>query len=242
MRFFKTAVRAIPPYLVFLILVVMVACGGGGGSSGPAGPSAPDPGGDPAAPEVVVDAGGPYVAHRDTPTITCQATAIQGEAQIASYDWDMGDDTQKSGPTVEHTYDANPAIYEIVLIARSAGGTALAGDTAVARIRASPVASFVVVTEVDERIVGSLIGFDASSSHDGDELGHIAQFQWDFHYSDSFNPKRITSQASTQYRFPREGEYTVALRVVDDDGFESAPSFYEELVVIATGGAEVIIE
>ena len=196
--------------------------------------------------EVAADAGGPYAALRESPVITFDGGGTSDpENQIVTYLWDFGDGTLGEGIVVDHAYAETVAEYSVKLTVKDAGAVELDGDITTARIREHPVASFAVVTAAEEIVVGRQVELDASASHDGDGLGFVAEYRWDFDYdTDIFSPSKSTSDPVTTHvwtsgEFPRE--VTVALTVVDDDGFASE-IVTSNVEIKDAEGAKIIIE
>ncbi len=196
--------------------------------------------------EVRADAGGPYAALSESPVITFDGTkTTDPESVIMTYHWDFADGALVEGVVVEHEYAATVAEYSVKLTVKDADEIELDSDITTARIRERPVASFEVATAAEDIVVGRQIEFDASASEDGDGLGAVAEYRWDFDYeTDNFSPSKSTSDPVTTHvwtfgDFPRE--VTVAVMVVDDDGFESdiATSSVE---INDAEGATIIIE
>ncbi|TVQ37096.1 MAG: PKD domain-containing protein [Spirochaetaceae bacterium] len=196
-----------------------------------------------AIPGVSANAGGPYAALRQNPIITFDARATDDPYdQIAFYEWDLGDDQTGQGAALEHQYQEEIREYAVTLTVRDVDGLMLDSDATRARIRDRPVASFAVDSS-DDLVVGTPVAFDASASHDGDGLGFVEWYRWDFDFErdGDFSLNRLSSEPRISRVFARAGDYTVALIVVDDDGFESGIVTLDILVEDAEG-AIVIIE
>jgi len=224
-----------PPVLLLLILVLTlaIACGDSGTNARR----------DVELSAVTADAGGPYAALLDNPTITFVAGgSVDPENEIEQYEWNFGDDNSGEGKVVTHEYpDDGVSEYTVELTVRNELGTVLDTDSTRARIRERPIAAFEVEDE-GELKVGTPLIFDASGSHDGDELGYVAEYRWDFSYDGvQFNPSTAVPEAVVSHTYLTDGGYEVALVVLDDDGFESAPA-QKTIVVAEAEGAIIIIE
>lgn len=237
---------------VFAGAVVLGGCspagagGGGGGSS-----SDPDDG-DPV-PLVSADAGGPYTALCANPEVMFDAgETVDPQGEIDVYRWYPGDG---SGPVEHdgalspdpHRYPGDhsgdgPAAYDVTLEVVDISGVVLDTAETVARIRRIPVAAFSCPTET---VIGTETEFDAGASTDGDGLGYVAEYLWDFDFDGEFSATTRTAESVVTHVFhtpDTEGEHTtVALRVVDDDGFESELQ-QENIVVDDSQGAVIIIQ
>lgn len=223
------------PLALLLAGLALVSCAdaGAGGGAEPAVPS----------PAVSADAGGPYAALHTDPAITFDASQTSDpDGEIATYEWDFGDGSpEQEGTIVEHSYAQVIGEYTVTLTVKDAAGAVLDSDTTSARIRQRPNASFIVETAAEDIEIGREIAFDASASDDGDDLGIIAHYRWDFDYDGIFSAARSSSGPSITHSYIRPGEYSVALVVADDDGFESEVETVS-IVVIDLGGAIIIIE
>jgi len=217
--------------------------GGGSGDSDGTGPG----------PVVSADAGGPYAALCESPGITFDASATadpQGEASV--FRWYPGDG---SGP-VEHATALSPtaynypgdhsgdgpAAYMVTLEVVDIAGTILDTDQTVARIRERPVAAFTCPEETE---VGAETEFNAGESTDGDNLGYVAEYLWDFDFDGEFSVTTRTTGLVVTHVFHAPNEEgqatTVALRVIDDDGFAS-DLCEDNIVVNDSQGAVIIIQ
>jgi large repetitive protein len=84
----------------------------------------------------------------------------------------------------------------------------------------SPAAQYIVGTNTYDVLTGEAITFDASGSSDSD--GTLAEYVWDFDYDDTFTADRVASESGTVYSYTQAGTYNAALRVIDNDGADSA--------------------
>jgi PKD repeat protein len=233
------------PLTCVFVSVLVAACTAAGAGGGGGGDGSPD---DSPAPAVVADAGGPYALLWHEPPIRVDFDAsgtIDSHGEVATYRWDPGDGSPplESGHyAASHDYAADaPAEYEVTLTVHDAGGTELSSDRTVVRLRSSPVAAFEVATAPDALQVGEPATFDASASTDGDGLGFVASYLWDFDYGGDFSVDlRSTSSTMTTVLYD-PGEVTVALVVVNDDGFYSEPTTVD-IDVADADGAVIIIQ
>ena len=225
------AVRAVGAFLL-LPLFLVSACGDTGTNARR----------DTEISAVAADAGGPYAALGEQPTITFDGGgSFDPENEIETYEWDFGDGELGEGQVVEHEYSGVVGAYTVVLTVRNELGTELDSDTTTARIRRHPNAAF-EVENADELKIGTPVVFDASQSDDGDGLGFVAEYRWDFRYDGvQFNPTTVLSEAVTAYTYLAKGKHTVALVVLDDDGFESELSA-KKIDVADSEGVIIIIE
>lgn len=230
-----------------VVVLIFLACPG---AVTPDLEEEPDPTDDPPpvdtpSAEVAADAGGPYSALRESPVITFDGrNTADPDGRIVAYLWDFGDTTLGEGEVVEHMYAATVAEYTVILTVKDAGAVELDSDITTARIRERPVASFAVASAAEDIVVGRQLELDASASEDGDGLGFVAEYRWDFDHDGDFSPTKSTPEPVTTHiwtsgEFPRE--VTVALMVVDDDGFESGIAT-RVITVKDAEGAKILIE
>lgn len=228
------------PILTLLVLGFLVSCGGAGAGGGP------DDGGDgdgtQPQPEVTADAGGPYAALWENPVVEFDASdSSDPGGRVDAYLWDPGDGSPlvvNDTPTQSHSYPNTAAAYTVTLVLLDSGGSPLDWDTSVTRIRARPNAAF---TPPASATLGDPALFDASASDDGDGLGEVAYYEWDFDYDGSFHMDQRTSAPLTTHSFAAKGEHTVGLIVIDDDGFSSS-AVSATVSVADAQGAVITIE
>ncbi len=205
-------------------------------------PGAGDPG-DPVPSNVSANAGGPYAKLAEAPIVTFDASGtLDPHHEIVVYEWDFGDGETGEGVQIDHTYPATVGEYAVTLTVRNADGVALDHDNTRARIRLRPIATFDIHNR-DDLFVGTPVVFDASDSNDGDGLGFVKWYRWDFDFDSEgeFMLDGLTAAPETSRVFTRPGNYVVALMVVDDDGFRS-PIVTSDILVQDAGGAIIIIE
>lgn len=233
------------PLTCVVVSVLIAACtaAGAGGGGGSGGSSDDSPG-----PSVVADAGGPYALLWHEPPIRVDFDArgtTDPHGEVATYRWDPGDGSSplvRGHYAASHDYTADgPVEYELTLTVHDAGGTELSSDRTVVRLRNPPVAAFDLLTAPEDLQVGQPATFDASASTDGDGLGFVASYLWDFDYGGDFSVDlRSTAPTITPVLY-EAGEITVALVVADDDGFYSEPTV-ADLDVADADGAVIIIQ
>jgi PKD repeat protein len=154
----------------------------------------------------------PYTAE----PVTFNASAsYDPDGIIVSYEWDLGDGTNATGATVEHTY-VDDGIYTVLLTVTDNNGlsdTAFANITVLNRL---PVASF---TESAHTVyTGEFITFNASTSYDPD--GSIVSYEW------NFGDGNITTVLVPiiSHAYADNGTYTVNLKVTDNDDATNSTS------------------
>jgi len=230
----------LPLVLSLLVLGFLVSCGGAGAGGGSNGGDDGD--GTEPQPEVTANAGGPYAALWENPTVEFDASDSGDPGRrVDSYVWDAGDGSDlvvNDTSTQSHTYPTTVGAYTVTLVLLDSGGSPLDWDTSVTRIRARPNAAF---TPPAGATLGEPAIFDASASDDGDGLGEVAYYEWDFDYDGSFHTDQRTSALLTTHTFSAKGEQTVALIVIDDDGFSSS-AVSATVSVADAEGAVITIE
>jgi PKD repeat protein len=88
---------------------------------------------------------GPSTAMEDEQISFNGNSSKAGSAAIASYNWDMGDDKQRSGSSVQHTY-SKPGTYNVTLTVRDENGQK---SSATAQITIEPV---IVYDSIDSAV------------------------------------------------------------------------------------------
>ncbi|MDH5389727.1 MAG: PKD domain-containing protein, partial [Candidatus Bathyarchaeota archaeon] len=135
------------------------------------------------------------------------------DGSIINYLWDFGDGITAVGVKVNHAYEDDGA-YTVTLTVVDDDG-ASESDSAVKTVsNRPPVALFTENATIVKK--GEVIHFDASESYDLD--GDIVSYFWDF--GDGTNATDVT----VDHAYAEDGNYTVTLTVIDDDGASSSVS------------------
>jgi len=131
-------------------------------------------------------------------------------------EWSFGGGNSGEGKVVEHLYpDGVVSEHTVELTVGNELGTVPDTDSTRAHIRKRPIAAFEIETE-EELKVGTPVIFLASSSHDGGELGYVAEYRWGFRYDgETFNPITAASQEVITYTCLSDGKCAVALPALD---------------------------
>lgn len=135
--------------------------------------------------------------------------------EITFYQWDFGDGSSSTSPTVTHTY-RDIGQYNVKL-------TVTANDKQTNETLTQSFEKLVTVSEakIQAAMVASpesgpaplTVQFDAGTSVSPN--GQITTYEWDFKGQNSF---RDATGVNTEYTFEREGSYKVSLRVTDNTG------------------------
>ena len=145
--------------------------------------------------------------------------SLAGDRPIASYAWDMGDGTTKSGATVEHAYSA-PNSYEVRLTVTDEDGKT---NSSSQMILVQPTVEAVPPTAVIEgpasAFVGDRVSFSASGSTEGSAA--ISGYEWQSGDNNNSGPS-ADSSFTTVYNQP--GTYYPAVTVTDADGLNDSAS------------------
>jgi PKD repeat protein/KaiC/GvpD/RAD55 family RecA-like ATPase len=140
--------------------------------------------------------------------VTFNATASYDiDGQIVSYLWDFGDGNIGTGEITTHAY-ADNGTYTVTLTITDNDGLEDTAQGMVTVQNRQPVAMF--TESVTTVYTGETIYFNASESYDPD--GYIANYLWDF--GDGTNGIGVT----VAHEYAEDGNYTVRLTVIDDDG------------------------
>ena len=135
------------------------------------------------------------------------------DGSVVSYLWDFGDGTNATGITVQHAY-ADNGNYTVTLTVTDNDGANSSVSASKTVLNRSPIASFTESTGT--ALTSESITFDASGSYDVD--GSVVSYLWDF--GDGTN----TTGVVVNHAYSDNGNYTVTLSVVDDDGATSSTS------------------
>ena len=171
----------------------------------------------------VAEAGTDQTAVVGKPVILSGAASYDVDGNVQSYEWNMGDGTILTGPTVTHTY-TGAGQYRVALTVRDDSGVAndVSVDTMAVDVNAPPVPAF----EIPPRpvSVSEIARLDASGSTDAD--GAILSWIWDF------GDGRSGEGETVDYAWTQPGTFTVTLTVIDDSGTASAMQSVERRIVI----------
>jgi len=166
------------------------------------------------------------VAPSPAPTgtlVTFDASASTGANGPLTYEWDLdgnGSYETSTGTTATATRTfAKAGEYPVGVRVKDSGGTtATATATAVAQNRAPSATLGATPNPVAS---GALVTFDASGSNDPD--GSIVKYEWDLDGNGSYETS-TGATATTSKAFANGGEYTVGVRVTDDEGATATAS------------------
>ncbi len=164
----------------------------------------------------VADANGPYSALVDE-SITFDGTGSSdpdGDATIASYEWNFGDGNTGTGATPTHSYAA-AGTYNVSLVVTD--DTGLTGsDSSTATISDQPQPPVADANGPYSALVGVSITFDGTGSSDPD--GTIVSYAWDF------GDGNTGSGATPSHAYAAAAVYNVSLVVTDNDGLTGSAS------------------
>ncbi len=127
--------------------------------------------------------------------------------QIVSFHWDFGDGNFATTAIASHVYRA-PGSYTAVLTITDNEGLQSFCQIPV-QMNARPTCDLAPVADVD---LGTAIQFDATGSSDLD--GSIVRFDWDF----GDGTTAPNAGPTPSHTYATAGDFTVTLKVTDDDG------------------------
>jgi heat shock protein HslJ len=142
-----------------------------------------------------------------------------GTSAIASYDWDMGEGTVRSGPTVQHTY-STAGTYNVTLKVTDQAGES---GTAQHSLQVTPVVEVTPPKAAIEgpptAFVGDSVTFSAAGSQQG--TGSITGYAWQSGDGNDTGPA-AENAFTTIYAQP--GTYYPSVTVVDENGLQDTAS------------------
>lgn len=135
--------------------------------------------------------------------------------EITFYQWDFGDGSSSTSPTVTHTYrDVGQYQAQLTVTARDLTTDETLTQNFSKLVTVIDVAISAEFTMSPESGPAPLtVSFDASDS--SSPAGNITDYEWDFTGKNNY---RDASGATAEYTFEREGDYEVKLRITDDTG------------------------
>ena len=141
--------------------------------------------------------------------------------ELTFYQWDFGDGTSSTSPSVTHTYNkVGQFDVKLVVTARNKQNNQTLTQNFNKLVTVSEVkvsASFTATPTSGPAPLS--VEFDASASKS--PAGQIRSYEWDFQGQTNF---RDASGPKAKYTFEREGTYEVKLRVSDSSGQTSIVS------------------
>jgi PKD repeat protein len=144
-------------------------------------------------------------------TVTFNASSsYDSDGYIVSYIWDFGDGitNETSNPIITHNFTKN-GMYNVNLTVIDNDGLK-DSIVQVVHVGRSPI---LILEPLNPKYMpNEEITFNASRSYDPD--GYIVSYIWDF--GDGQN--RTTTDPITNKTYTKRGIYTVAIKIVDDDG------------------------
>jgi PKD repeat protein len=134
------------------------------------------------------------------------------DGTIQLYQWDFGDSSKGEGKIVTHQYQTAGAFTTTLTVTDDRQSKT--SSTREIRIGNTfpPVAH--LNFQPQEGNTNTVFQFDGSTSTDSD--GRIQNYEWDF------GDGAIASGARVSHRFSQKGDFSVVLKVTDNDGLESS--------------------
>ena len=158
----------------------------------------------------VAQAGGPYEGKIGDVISFSSAGSSDSDGSIASYSWNFDDGDTSSDPNPIHVYDTQ-GIYTVSLTVTDNEGKTKT-DTATCTIESTEAptaeANGPYTMEVDQTVT-----FNSTGSEDPD--GTITEYRWDFG-----DGSPVSLDENPTHTYTVAGNFTVSLRVTDDDGLE----------------------
>lgn len=135
--------------------------------------------------------------------------------ELTFYQWDFGDGSSSTSPTVTHTYrQVGQFDVKLTVTARDKNTNETLTQTFNKLVTVSDVKVSAEFTATPESGPAPLtVSFDASASES--PAGQIRSYEWDFQGQNNF---RDDEGEQVEYTFDREGSYEVKLRVTDSSG------------------------
>ena len=157
------------------------------------------------------------------PVILSGAASYDVDGNIQTYEWDLGDGTVMTGPTVTHTYDGS-GTFRVVLTVTDDSGVAnnISVDTMTVDVNAPPTPRFDIPPRPVS--VSEVARLDASGSTDDD--GVILSYIWDF------GDGRSGEGETVDYAWTQPGVFDVTLTVIDDSGTASATQSTKRQIIV----------
>jgi len=160
----------------------------------------------------------PSAPNRNDSVTFNASSSVANDGTIATYTWDFGDGSPVlniTNPVTTHIYSV-AGNYTVALTVTNSAGLSnttscniLVGTPPVAALTYSP----------DFPIAGQTLIFNASNSYDPN--GYVVNYTWNFGDGNT----TIVTNATIDYVYAKEGNYTVSLKVTDDEGLTNTTAF-----------------
>ncbi|WP_455391421.1 PKD domain-containing protein [[Eubacterium] cellulosolvens] len=145
-------------------------------------------------------------------TIAFDASAsfdTESDNEHLKYVWDFGDGTMGTGKTIEHRYYKSYK-YSVILVVKDDDGAAGEITKRITVENKRPDAKLII--QGDEFDIGELIKFYGYKSSDTPSDERNLTYRWDF------GDGKHTTGINATHKYSEAGEYTIRLRISDDDG------------------------
>lgn len=170
----------------------------------------------------------------DTVSLDGSGSSDSLGGSIVSYMWDFGDSSStESGEKLSHKY-TDVGIYTVKLTVKDNDDKS-AEDTMTVTVQDKPPEAEITSSKTEVKEDKS-VGFDASGSTCC-EVDTIESYEWDWGYNketEIFNPSGDSGEKPS-HAWSKEGTYTVAVRVTDDDG---STSIATQDIIITKGDSD----
>ncbi len=165
-------------------------------------------------PEAAISADKKYADEEEIITFSAaDSWDTSSDIKKLKYMWNFGDNTQGEGKTVAHAYlRSGKYIVNLTVIDDDNAKAKTQMDIQVVNV--PPQAKIFI--DKAEAGVGEIIRFEASKSWDTPSDRANLTFVWDFNPKD--NVKEDTVGITATHKYTKPGEYTVKLKVIDDNG------------------------
>ncbi|QTA85729.1 PKD domain-containing protein [Desulfonema magnum] len=179
----------------------------------------------------VVDIGEDRIASAGEELRFSGANSGDSDGDIISYEWNLGDGTEKTGADIAHSYET-PGIYKVTLKVTDNSGVKnrSASDTLNVFVNDPPIAD---AGDTYRAAVGEEVLLDGSGSSDRD--GQLIEFKWDFGDGTQETENcevRLETCGKISHRYDNPGRYQVTLTVKDDSGSSSDTDQDNALVIV----------
>ncbi len=159
----------------------------------------------------VAHPGGPYSAYKRAAITFSGASSYDPDGDTLTYQWDFGDGTTATGPSVTHAFDTSGTHTVTLVVHDGKASSAPATTTATVSNRAPKATIYYSRSGVDKY---QPIDFDGSYSTDPD--GDTLTYQWDF------GDGVTATGAKVSHAWQQSGTYDVTLTVGDGEATAQA--------------------
>jgi PKD repeat protein len=144
------------------------------------------------------------------------STDPDGQDDIVSYTWAMGDGRARAGQTVAHSYELAGTYNVTLVVTDKLGRSSQIVKQVTVAVATAPVASFVI--SPTDPVIGTNVFFNAAAAKPAPGFNIVA-YEWDFG-----DGTRESGAQTASHTYAAAGSYNVVLTITDSSGQKGTTS------------------